>query len=358
MDELNADPAFNVAAPAERDFLEQNPPFSEMAMRLAKDCDANRATACYRLANLYETGLGAPLRPRRALELYRWGCGNGSGESCRRAAAEMLQARLSPRDPKTALKFLRLACWMGHLSSCAAGADLARLGDGVPQDLKRAKELLDTACERGYAGACHDRRRHRSTFEQAGFDLPELQPLGGFAAPTAQAACPPAFHLRLEAGLDEDLSRGVAALDEAKLAAALPTAFAGWQGTLRAAPPEAQGVQVRRIVVDYGSAANPDWLLELSVADRVVDCTLEPGTGSAMLSENWTEGDSTREYEEGAFGRILWVERGTERRLELWLADRCSLSFRAPSGVPREQFRALLASIDMNALSLECARRD
>jgi TPR repeat protein len=101
---------------------------SRAVVALQRGCAVGGATACARLARLYEDGDGTPANPALATAMRDKACAAGDGNSCRRLACAV-DANASAGEQARANELWQKGCANGDAASCAV-ANAARNGDG------------------------------------------------------------------------------------------------------------------------------------------------------------------------------------------------------------------------------------
>lgn len=125
---------------------------------LQSGCDAGDGQSCYRLATLYERGLGVRKDEKLAAELYDRACADKVGAACHNLAVGYFNGSdAQPRDVEQALAYYRLGCIAGQVGSCFNLARILEQGLGVEKDLATAASYYEQACALEAAEACYNR---------------------------------------------------------------------------------------------------------------------------------------------------------------------------------------------------------
>jgi len=329
------------------------------AVRDLRACDRGDPSACVRAADALAEGLsGAPQDPARARELYALACENGRGDACRRLALLKLAAPVGRDEGRAAAGLLDRACNLGFLDACATLGDVYLRGTEVPLDVYQGLLRLQRACVDGYAGACVSIKNVRQLAESYDLPLPRAFPSTAVPAqpPLPEAACPPLFLVTTATGGGERLDRGLRPIPPAALLAALPESIPDWTTVDRRAA--AAGEAGRRAGGAWATYRSSERTVQVSVVDQFLNCTLQPGTGAAMLAARPApESPGPVAIELDGQPAARRASTGGDE-LEIWLGDRCTLVFSAAPPATEEDLRAAASRVDFARLRRECARRE
>lgn len=125
---------------------------------LKQACDRDDGQSCYRLATLYERGLGVSKDEKLAAELYDRACAEMVGAACHNLAIGYFSGTDSqPKDIEQALAYYRLGCIAGQVGSCFNLARILEQGIGVEKDPAKAASYYEQACSLEAAAACYNR---------------------------------------------------------------------------------------------------------------------------------------------------------------------------------------------------------
>ncbi|MBI5499304.1 MAG: sel1 repeat family protein [Deltaproteobacteria bacterium] len=325
---------------------------------LEASCRKGDVAACLRGADLWAAGVaGGGADEARARTLWGRACERRHPEGCRLQAESLLAGDEGSGDGRRGVRLLDRACELGSLVACAGLAERYLRGDGVRPDVYQSLLRFQRACNGGYAGACVAMQAARGLAET--FDLPLPRPRDPPVperVPAAETVCPPLFR-RAAASGGGRLDRGLRGLSVAALAAVFPaSATRGWSCAAGAAREPAAGAGAP---VVEGSCRGPQGLtVGIAVRDRYLECTLQPGTGAAMLAAAAPGGGERTSLRVGAVDAVL-IDPGGSPRLELWLADRCELIVTGGDGAPADDLRTVAAGfIGPSALGGICALRE
>jgi len=117
---------------------------------LERACTGGYAHSCGALADLYESGHGAPRDLARAQALYERACEYKDRWSCASLGMKLQREGEAAR----AAPYFERACAAGEAQSCHFAGYLYFVGEGVAKDLPRAAVLYGKACRGGNAAAC------------------------------------------------------------------------------------------------------------------------------------------------------------------------------------------------------------
>ena len=325
---------------------------------LEQACRRRDWPACTALADRLADGPAEERDEERADGLYARACEQGRrGDACRRLGLRRLRAASTPATGREAVERLEQACAADYLDACATLGEVLVRGEQAPRDVYVGLQRLQHACLRGYAAACVATRGLREIAESYDLPLPRAvgpEPVKPGKEPPAEAVCPALFHGAAAVAVRERLDGGLARLAPAALATALPGAVEGWAVERTAVPdgdsfPRGTAVGARFVAGDGG-------VVNLVVRDRAAECTLQPGTGAAMLERTGRGVEGRSAVRVGAEPAVLFGPPGA-RTLVLWVADRCEVRATA-TGVSDERLRALAGALDLAALRRECGRRE
>ncbi|PSM52352.1 Sel1 domain-containing protein [Campylobacter blaseri] len=107
--------------------------------------------SCNNLAALYKYGYGVKQDDKKAFELLKKACDNGSLIGC----DNLGNLYYTKQDYIKAATSYKKACNSNNALSCFNLGDLYMEGKGVKQDLQKAKEYFNKACEYGYKDSCN-----------------------------------------------------------------------------------------------------------------------------------------------------------------------------------------------------------
>jgi len=345
-DEAAGDDALDAPAPAE------DPAALESA------CRKGDLAACLRAANVYAEGFsGDDADEERARTLWGRACERKHPEGCRLQAESLLAGGSASRDGRRAMRLLDRACELGSLVACTGLAGRYLRGDGVRADVYQSLLRFQRACNGGYAGACVEMQSARGLAET--FDLPLPRPRDPAAPqhqPAAETVCPPVFR-RAAASGGESLDHGLRGLPVAELVSAFPGRAAGdWVCTVGGSPagvPGAGQVGVDGTCRNAGGAS-----VDVVLRDWYLECTLQPGTGAAMLAAVLPGDGEHAALRVGGVDAVL-IESTPSPHVRLWLADRCELVLTAGNEATAEDLRTVATgALDLPALGRICARRE
>jgi hypothetical protein len=306
----------------------------------AEKCDAGDQRGCRALGNRYEEGIGAPPDRARALALYRRGCDKGSAYDCT-LAGWLLTATRDADELAQGIEALRRACELDQLHACVSAAALLQ-GDQAAADEVAA--LRARACRGGYGIAC-DAGIEPST---------QAQP-----TPSAHAVCPANFHWSTSQSGGPRLHGTMAQLDHEAMLAAIPTTLPGLEATHRSSTPA--GRAGTRTAVASAEFEHGEQSVSLTVIDRAADCTLQPGTGAAMV-DFVSEDRGGQKLEYDGWPAVLGASKGGPEAtgeilgLTIWVADRCSVSV-AAIGLDEPRIRSVAEHFDLDGLRTLCSQR-
>lgn len=324
---------------------------------LERACRRKDWAACVALADRLADGPEAERDEARADETYARACEQGRrADACRRLGLRLLRLPSAPAAARAASPRLETACAAGYLDACETLGALLVVGERLPRNVYTGLEHLQRACNRGYAAACATTRGLREIAESYDLPLPRAvgpEPVEPGKEPPAEAVCPALFHGAAAVAFFERLDGDVVRLAPPALAAALPEAVEGW--TVERAPVRDGDSFPRGTVVGARFLAD-DRSVELVVRDRLSECTLQPGTGAAMLERTGRDAEGRRTVRVDGADAVLFGPPDA-RALVLWVADRCEVRWTA-SGVPDERLLALARTLDLGTLRRECARRE
>ncbi|NMC70486.1 MAG: sel1 repeat family protein [Myxococcales bacterium] len=324
---------------------------------LERACRREDWAACVALADRLADGAEAERDEVRADEIYGRACDQGRrADACRRLGLRRLRRASTPAAASAAAERLERACAAGYLDACATLGELLVRGEQVPRNVYVGLQRLQHACHGGYAAACAATRGLREIADSYDLPLPRAippEPVEPEKKPPAEAACPALFHGASAVASGERLDGGLAWLAPSRLAAALPETVEGW--VVEPAPPR-DGDSFLRGTVAGARLVAGGAVVELVVRDRATECTLQPGTGAAMLERTGRGTEGRRPVEVHGEPAVL-AGPPEARVLVLWVADRCDVRWTA-SGVPDDRLLALARSMDPGVLRRECARRE
>ena len=323
-------------------------------------CKRDNGAACERAANVLEEGLDGNERDEaRAMRLYDAACAANRCDACRRLAGLVLAGEPRPPDEARGVRFLEAGCRLGCLVACTQLGDVLLAGEHVQADAYQALQRYQQACTAGYPGACLAIVRARTIAESFDLPLPRAfpsPPTPQTKPPTPEAACPPLFHITTATGGGERLNHGLRPVPLETLRAALVAAVAEWTAGERSAADA--GVAGRRTGAAWATYRSGNKVVDVAIADQFVNCTLQPGTGRALLSGPALPGSPAPVPVE--VGGVAGVVRdaGAGRTLTLWLGDRCEVTVAAGAPATDEDLAAVAAGLELRTLASACARRE
>ncbi|MBN1774548.1 MAG: sel1 repeat family protein [Deltaproteobacteria bacterium] len=345
------------AAPAVPEWPETPLVVLQEPAALERACRRRDWAACVALADRLADGPAGERDEARADELYVRACDQGRrGDACRRLGLRRLRAGSTPAGGREAAARLEQACNAGFLDACEVLGALQVRGEWVPCNVYVGLQRLQRACNAGYAAACATVRTFREVAESYDLPLPRAvgpEPVEPGKEPAAEAVCPALFHGAAAVAFFEHLDRDLVRLSPAALAEALPEAVEGW--TVERGPVRDGDSFLRGTVVGARFVAG-DRAVELVVRDRVSECTLQPGTGAAMLERTGRGAEDRRTVRVRGEPAVLAGPRAA-RVLTWWVAERCEVRWTA-SNVPDDRLLELARTPDLGALRRECARRE
>jgi TPR repeat protein len=325
--------------------------------RLERLCGEGDGLACLRAASVLAEGrFGTASDPPRAARLWQRACGQGRAEGCRRLGIFRLTAAGDAARTSEGIDLLDRSCELGSLVACVALGDLHLHGAGIAMDVYRSLLAYQKACNGGYAGACVAVQGARQLAESYDLPLPRVrEPESPKQPPAPETVCPPLLDGALDAGGGERLDRGLRPLAAETLAAAMPAEIPGW--TLAA-----RGAVEDRIAEQRGAAAWTSWTSDgrtvaVVVRDRLGDCTLQPGTGTAMRTLHEAFTSPPRAVRCAGLDAAV-VDGAAGRELRLWLGDRCTVVVRGGGAAGDEDLKAVVERLELAALGRACARRE
>jgi hypothetical protein len=331
--------AFLAAHPKPREILDE-------ARTEAKNCDAGDAQQCRALANRYEEGIGAPRTRDRAIALYRRGCGQGLGHHCL-LGGWLLTATRDDAELASGIDLLGQACELDQLQGCVAAA--TALSREEPAPTAKIAELRAKACRGGYAIACED-----------GVTMTTV---ANAAMPSAEAACPVSFYQTMSQGGGPRLHGTDAQLDHEAMLATIPAEAPEFTTERRSSTPAGQaGTRTSVATAEFVRGASR---VSLAIIDRAPDCTLQPGTGAAMMASVVAErggrsvavATNADELPAVVVGPIAGSEGLPDTLgLTVWVGDRCSVSWTG-SGVTEAELLTLAGHLNWMGLTELCKQR-
>ena len=324
---------------------------------LEQACRRRDWVACVALADRLADGAAEERDEARADGLYARACEQGRrADACRRLGLRLLRAAATPAAGRAAELRLEQACAGGFLDACTALGEAKVRGERVPRDVYVGLQRLQGACNAGHAAACATARALRETAESYDLPLPRAvppKPVVPGKEPTAEVVCPARFHGAAAVAALERLDGGLVRLSPEALAEALPEAVDGWSVER---PAVSEGDSFPRGTAVGARFVADERSVELVVRDRATECTLQPGTGAAMLARTGR----------GVAGRRAARVRGEPavlagpseaRVLSCWIAERCEVRLTG-SGVSDDRLLELARALELAALRRECARRE
>jgi hypothetical protein len=324
------------AADGEIAFLEAYADPSEIldeARAEAKRCDSGDASGCRALANRYETGIGAPSERARAIGLYDRGCADSLGYHCL-LGGWLATATRDVEERARGLDLLRRACELDHLHGCVSAAALVSSEGGAAE----AASLRAKACRGGYTIACDE----------------GVEPAPATVTPSPEAACPAMFHWTVRTGGDPGLHEVIDQLDHEAMLATIPESLAGFTTERRTST--SAGQAGTRLTSAAAGFAKGESRISLSLIDQALNCTMQPGTGAAMVASTKEQGGRAREVHEFpavAVGPTLV----SPLALTVWIADRCELTMSATGSVTEAELDSLVEQLDWPELQRLCSQR-
>ncbi|MBI5490235.1 MAG: sel1 repeat family protein [Deltaproteobacteria bacterium] len=323
---------------------------------LESDCRKGDLSACLRAASWYAAGLaGLEAGQAHARTLWQRACERKHPEGCRRLAQSLLAGEGSSSDVRRGTRLLDQACELGSLVACAGLAGRYFHGDGERVDIYQSLLRFQRACNGGYAGACVAMQAARRFAETFDLPLPRPRESAPPARPPAPETACPSSSFPTPAPAVERLDGGLLPIPPDRLRACLPgppgprVPPAGWSC---AAAAEVDAAAVARATCARQGAA-----VTVAILDHYRDCTLQPGTGAAILAARLPAGVERTSLRLGGLDAVV-LEAGARSELRLWLADRCELVVGAGNGATEEDLRALAAAADLQALRTICAWRE
>ncbi len=115
------------------------------------------AQAQYRLAFVYDRGMGTPPRPKQALQWYRAAAEQGHARAQYELGRIYRKGEYAPRDAAQAQMWFRLAAEQGIAGAQYALAVMLRDGEGAPADAVQAYAWFDVAGALGHPFAWKSR---------------------------------------------------------------------------------------------------------------------------------------------------------------------------------------------------------
>lgn len=123
-----------------------------------RECDAESADRCRRLAASYAFGKGVDQDETRATALYGRACDMSDPSACVFAGQMYEFARGVPKDDARAAQFYQRGCDMRWAPGCYNLAIMFERGTGVPASREKAGDLYQSACTAGATQACEKAR--------------------------------------------------------------------------------------------------------------------------------------------------------------------------------------------------------
>jgi len=320
-------------------------------------CEDQDLTACYRLGNAHEAGVGVPQDHAAAIDLYGRACEGGYVLGCRAAGLLSVKEGNDTATVEQGVVWLDRACNDGFLDVCAIMTDMYLKGIGVARQPATGAQYLVYACSNGYREGCLYLDWIRDDLEREGIQIFDADPSTDASTqqPTAEQACPLLFHVGLRSDGSHDLNAHVREIPPLQLLDPVSETPAGWRLTERRTARD--GVAGKR-----GSAAEVQWTddqgqqLRVRVTDMFRECTLQKGTGRALVAKSpdqhlMVERESLMVANWPA---VTWVD-GDERHLRLWIADRCRAELTGPSTLAASDVSALAVGVDWSRVAEPCA---
>jgi TPR repeat protein len=119
--------------------------FSRAMQLLSPFADQGHAEAQYRLAIMYQNGLGVARNPDQAFKLMRAAAGQNHGLAQHGLGFMYLEGECAPKDPAEAARWFRAAAEEGLPGSQMTLGMLYEQGLGVAKDETEAKKWYDLA---------------------------------------------------------------------------------------------------------------------------------------------------------------------------------------------------------------------
>ena len=265
--------------------------------------------------------------------LYERGCDDGLGYPCV-LMGWLLTASRDPAELERGTAAMVRACELDQLYACAAAA--AQIGED-PARADEAAAMRRKACEGGYAVSC-----------DPGV-VPSREPPERLPAP--EAVCPGSFHWSTSNSGGPRVHSSLSQLEHTALLAATPTELPGYTTERRGSSPAGwAGTRTSSVWADYVA---DDRRVSVSIVDRAPDCTLQPGTGAAMLEQAIADGRGRPTEVAGAVAIVINTGP-TSLTLSAWVADRCTVSI-TTTGLDQADLLELTATVDFTSLARVCA---
>jgi hypothetical protein len=330
---------------------------SDDLAKLERLCNDGDGLACLRAADVVaECWVSTRPEPGRAARLWQRACGQGRAEGCRRLGLSRLDAADAAATAEDGIDLLDRSCELGSLVACAALGDDHLHGTGTPVDVYRSLLAYQKACNGGYAGACVAVQAARRLAESYDLPLPRVrEPEPPKKTPWPENVCPSLLDGALDAGDGPPLDHDLLPLAAETLAAAIPAEVPGWTSTVRGEV-EA-GAADQRDAAAWATWTSEGRTIEVVVRDRRSDCTLQPGTGTAMRSFREAFTPPPRLVRLAGLDAAL-VDGAAGRELRLWLGDRCTVVVRGAAPATDDDLQTLAEQLALAPLEHACARRE